>query len=211
MSNKKLKKVVLFIVEGPSDKQALEKIFQKIYADQDIVFKFTSGDLTSDKHSDVSNIEKRIYDIVLRLMNENKFRKSDILRIVQIVDTDGVFIPDEAIVEGESYHFFYTLENISCQEPGRVITRNAKKRTLLNHLMNVTEIRHIPYSVFFMSCNLDHALYNEQNLDKAKKIELADAFYKMFRGHEELFQSFLQERVSNGVPEDEPGGTRRAG
>ena len=33
------KKAVVFIVEGNSDKKALEKIFQKIYNHKDIVFK----------------------------------------------------------------------------------------------------------------------------------------------------------------------------
>ena len=34
------KKVVIFIVEGSSDKKALEKIFQKIYKHKNIVFKY---------------------------------------------------------------------------------------------------------------------------------------------------------------------------
>lgn len=33
------RKTVVFIVEGNSDKKALEKIFQKIYKRKDIVFK----------------------------------------------------------------------------------------------------------------------------------------------------------------------------
>jgi len=45
MAKKKVepKKVVIFIVEGSSDKKALEKIFQKIYKGRNIVFKFTDG------------------------------------------------------------------------------------------------------------------------------------------------------------------------
>ena len=43
MAGKKaqIKKAVIFIVEGNSDKQALERIFQKIYKTKNIVFKFT--------------------------------------------------------------------------------------------------------------------------------------------------------------------------
>ena len=42
------KKTVLFIVEGPSDKSALEKIFRTIYRrNKNIEFKFTQGDITS--------------------------------------------------------------------------------------------------------------------------------------------------------------------
>ena len=43
------RKTVLFIVEGPSDKEALEKIFKKIYKNErSIEFKFTNGDISSD-------------------------------------------------------------------------------------------------------------------------------------------------------------------
>ena len=41
------RKTVLFIVEGPSDKSALEKIFKKIYKrNRNIDFKFTDGDIS---------------------------------------------------------------------------------------------------------------------------------------------------------------------
>ena len=53
-----------FIVEGNSDKKALEKIFQKIYNHKDIVFKFMGGDITSDENVDKSNVEDIIYEKV---------------------------------------------------------------------------------------------------------------------------------------------------
>ena len=53
------RKTVLFIVEGSSDKAALEKIFKTIYrADKNIDFRFTDGDISSDQtflKSDVVN------------------------------------------------------------------------------------------------------------------------------------------------------------
>ena len=58
------KKTVVFIVEGNSDKKALEKIFQKIYNHKDIVFKFMGGDITSDENVDKSNVEDIIYEKV---------------------------------------------------------------------------------------------------------------------------------------------------
>ena len=44
------KKTVVFIVEGNSDKKALEKIFQKIYNHKDIVFKFMGGFVLNDRN-----------------------------------------------------------------------------------------------------------------------------------------------------------------
>ena len=51
-----------------------------------------------------------------------------------------------------------------------------------------------------MSCNLDHALYNELNLDKELKQEYADAFYERFIGKENKFIDFLNSDVVNGTP-----------
>ena len=43
------RKTVLFIVEGASDKSALEKIFKRIYRkDRTIEFRFTDGDISSN-------------------------------------------------------------------------------------------------------------------------------------------------------------------
>ena len=45
----KEKKTIIFIVEGSSDKAALENIFKKIYSrNKEIDFGFTNGDITSD-------------------------------------------------------------------------------------------------------------------------------------------------------------------
>jgi hypothetical protein len=52
-----------------------------------------------------------------------------------------------------------------------------------------------------MSCNLDHALYNEINLDEALKQEYADDFYEKFTGKEHLFPRFIELDVVNGVPD----------
>ena len=82
------KKAVVFIVEGNSDKKALEKIFQKIYQHKDIVFKFMDGDITSDENVNKSNVKDIIYNKVDEYRKYKKLFKSDILEIVHIFDTD---------------------------------------------------------------------------------------------------------------------------
>ena len=100
------RKTVLFIVEGPSDKTALEKIFKTIYKQsKNIAFKFTNGDISSDPTVTVSNVEDRINQIIRNFLDDKKLKRSDIFQVVQIFDMDGVFIPDEAIILGESYSF----------------------------------------------------------------------------------------------------------
>ncbi len=165
-----LKKVVLLLVEGFSDRHALKKIMQRIYMNRMIVFEVTKGDITSDKTVKKENVENVIKDIIKRHLSQSKYRKSDIWEIVHLIDTDGVFTPDSVAVEGDTKEFYYKPTTISCEKPERIIKRNADKRDILNHLLTVRDIGGIPYTAYYMSCNLDHVLYNEQNLNDDEKI-----------------------------------------
>lgn len=198
------KKTVIFIVEGSSDKKALEKIFQGIYRHKNVVFRFTDGDITSDEKTSKENVCDVIYKKVKNYIDENKLRKTDIWQIVQIFDTDGAYIPDSAAAKGESKGFVYTPTKIFCDNVQRIIERNQKKRDLMDYLLTVNTINGIPYTAYYMSSNLDHALYDQQNLEEGLKGEFADAFYEEFIGKEELFIEYLTNWVANGVPESFP-------
>jgi hypothetical protein len=71
----------------------------------------------------------------------------------------------------------------------------------MNYLLDLPNIKGIPYEKYFVSCNLDHALYNELNLDIDLKQEYADEFYEKFIGKEKLFIDYLKKDVVNGVPD----------
>lgn len=200
------KKTVLFIVEGPSDKTALEKIFKKIYRrSKNIVFKFTNGDISSDPDVDTKNVEDKIYDVIDRFVKDQKLQKSDIYQVVQIFDMDGAFIPGSAIFEGETYRFVYQDDGIYCKDIEKVKERNKKKSEIISFLLSIADIKDIPYEMYFLSCNLDHALYNERNLDPDKKQDYADAFYERFIGKEEKFIDYIKTDVVNGTPDSLPG------
>src|SRR5699024_8256045 len=102
------KKTVFFIVEGKTDKTALEKIFQAIYKNKNIRFEFTNGDVTSDDAINKNNVCEAIYNRVKCYKDYYKLKKTDIWQIVQIFDTDGTFIPETAIAEGETSNFIYS-------------------------------------------------------------------------------------------------------
>lgn len=195
------KKAVIFIVEGNSDKKALEKIFQRIYNHKDIVFKFMDGDITSDENVDKTNVEDIIYAKVDEYRKYKKLYKSDILEIVHIFDTDGTYISSEAIIKGETSHFVYSEKQISCKNVDTVKKRNENKSAMMDYLLSLDNIKGIRYIGYFMSSNLDHSLYNEQNLSDELKGEYADAFYEVFQGKEKLFVDFLNDEVANGVPD----------
>lgn len=197
------KKTVLFIVEGPSDKAALEKIFRKIYRNsKNIDFRFTGGDISSDEKTNTDNVCDKINEVVNEYLKSSKLIRSDIYQIVQLFDMDGAYIPESAIEIGASGKFTYSLTNIRCNHIERVKIRNERKIKLMDYLLRVAAIKAIPYEMYFMSCNLDHVLYNEQNLDPMQKQAYADKFYEYFMDKEKLFIDFLETDVSDNVPSE---------
>lgn len=203
------RKTVLFIVEGSSDKAALEKIFKAIYKkNKNIDFRFAHGDISSDENVTVENVCDKIYRIADEFMKDRKLKKSDIWQIVQIFDTDGAYIPEYAILWGDTSKFVYTLTNITCRDINKVKERNKRKKEIMDFLLAQDKIKSLPYEIYFMSCNLDHALYNKQNLEDDKKQGYADAFYEKFIGKEIKFIDFLQTDVVNGTPNSYLGSWR---
>lgn len=204
----KIRKTVFFIVEGNTDKTALEKIFKAIYKHRNIRFEFTNGDVTSDDSIDKSNVCEILYNKVKKYMDDNKLKKTDIWKIIQIFDTDGTYIPEAAVIDGESSKFVYSTTSIACKNVKNVKSRNSKKREMMDFLLSLPDINSIPYQCFFMSSNLDHALYNQQNLSDEDKKRYADAFYDKFLGVEKYFIDFLKLDAVNGVPDSFPASWR---
>lgn len=197
-------KVVIFIVEGATDKRALESIFRKIYRNRTVRFEFTHGDITSDETMCKQNVEDEIYQYVKSYMDINKIKKRDIWQIIQLFDMDGAYVDESRIVEGETREFFYTENEISCKNPEKILLRNEHKKELMDYLLSLREIKGIPYEGYYMSCNLDHALYGLMNLSDEEKKKQSDNFYSAFWEHPELFLPFLEKYVVNGVPKSFP-------
>lgn len=165
------KKVLFVIVEGKTDENALGAIFVKIYDTQAVFVKVTNGDITTAKSTTKGNIVIKIANLVKDYAIVNSLKHSDFCRIVHIVDTDGVFIPNSAIIEDKSVkNIIYTPTKIITSNKSDIEQRNSSKRAILNILLKKKTIWNIPYEVYYMSCNLDHVLYGQQNSsDKDKK------------------------------------------
>ena len=82
------------------------------------------------------------------------------------------------------------------------------KRELMDYLLTCGDIKGISYQCFYLSSNLDHALYNKLNLDEEAKAAYANVFYETFFDNEKYFIDFLNMQVVNGVPESFPASWR---
>ncbi|MCI9565564.1 MAG: hypothetical protein HFG30_06105 [Eubacterium sp.] len=203
-----MKKVVIFIVEGQTDKRTLEKIFKKIYRNKNIHYEVTDGDITTNDKININNVENEIFNLINAYLKDQKLKVSDVWQIVHIFDMDGAYIPDDNIIEGSSSKFVYSTTNISCNNIEKVKERNSKKRTIMDYLLKVSTIRNIPYKCYYLSSNLEHALYDKLNLSEEEKRDYADDSYDMFLDKEILFVEFLNKVVVNGVPDSFPSSWR---
>lgn len=188
------KKIVLVIVEGPSDASALERYFVKYFDSDRIVTKIIHGDITTDKNIDQSKIKAHLGSKVKSWIINDKFKKSDIDRIIHIVDMDGAYIDDSFIQLDESCKDpYYSLISIKTSNVENICNRNAQKRENINTLSTNTRgiCNGIPYKVYYMSCNLDHVLYNLQNANNKEKEENALEFSEKYIDNINEFVYFL--------------------
>ena len=97
------KKVVAVIVEGPSDENAIGGILKEYFSSEEVQFAVVHGDITSNEFTTVDNILIKIDEIIDEIKMKYGYHWEDFIKVIHIVDTDGVFTKDcvmEADIEG---------------------------------------------------------------------------------------------------------------
>lgn len=209
------KKIVLFLVEGKSDREALMPVLSELYdrIDSNIQVYFPilrqddeerGGDITSHFKSKPANIEKRIYEGFLeQFFDQEKIMPKDVHEVIQLVDTDGVYISDDAIVFEEDSQtdgqYYYDCNRIlvprACDvEYAR--DRNHRKRENLDYLVSLDTIKvkqkSVPYSIYYFSSNLDHFLHHNANMDPYDKRMAAGAFAGNYLNEDDGADQFVK-------------------
>lgn len=192
---KKAKKVILFLVEGASDLTSLEFI-DNINTDETIKFQITSGDITSKLNITPQNCREEINKILLSFLERSKLRKTDIIKIIHILDIDGVYIPEINIIEDKNIKkFLYTINGIVAPSKENVQRRNENKKQIVEKLLVTSKINSIPYEMYYMSCNLEHVLHDKlEDISEDEKKELANKFADRFYEKEIEFIDFINNK-----------------
>lgn len=188
----KTRKIILFIVEGVSDKTSLALILSKLVKNKNVQFQIVHGDITSNRYTTVTNVKTKIGEQVKKFMS-SVYRKSDILKVVHLIDTDGAYVDESYIKQGEVDTFIYSPECIEARNIDKVIQRNEKKKKIVNILSTTSKVlKDIDYCMYYFSCNLEHVLHNECNMDDDKKREVAENFADSFYNREDEFVKFIK-------------------
>ena len=163
------RKIVFVIVEGPSDDEALGVLLSKIYDKDSVYVHIMHGDITTQAGVNSSNIVSKVGNCVRQYAAQNHYKQADFKEIIHIVDMDGAYAPDSAVIEdAEAVKPVYSVTEIRTANPDGIISRNAKKRENIDRLKSTGQIWKLSYGIYYMSCNLDHALYQRKKKDKVR-------------------------------------------
>lgn len=186
------KKVIFIIVEGASDETALGVIFNKVFEPDTTYVHVIHGDITTRSNVSPNNIVAKIGNEVRKYAKEQFLSSKDFSQIIHIVDTDGAYIPDNCIVEDiDSIGTIYSEDCITAKNKNNIINRNFHKSQNLQRLSKTNYIWGIHYRVYYMSCNLDHALYGFLNLSDEEKESYAYEFALRYRNNIPEFRNFI--------------------
>lgn len=187
------KKIVFVIVEGPSDEEALAVILNRLYDKNTIYFHVMRKDITCTGNTSTFNILLKIGNEVRQYAKENHYKKTDFKEIIHIVDMDGAYIPEDCILKDTYKKPIYDLETIRTVNPAGIISRNLQKSSVLNKICSTPKIWDVSYHVFYMSCNLDHVLYNKLNSSDDEKEDDSYQFAKTYKDDLPAFLKFICE------------------
>lgn len=189
------RKIVLLIVEGPSDETALGILFTRILGRERVLVKTMRGDITTQVCSSPAAMTKRVDEIVKRYAKQNHFLASDFAEVVQITDTDGAFIPEENVIQdGSAEGHRYTDKYIYAEHAQSIIMRNKHKSANLKALVACCSVwQGIPYSIYYMSANLDHVLYNSPHNPDSRKENDAYKFAKEYKEKTNEFIKYISD------------------
>ena len=189
------KKIMLFIVEGPTDETSLSTVLSRIFSSDTVKFQVVHGDVLTRDFVAPDRIIAAVNEQI-KLFRGNIYKPSDFCKVVHLADTDGAFIPEDAVVaeavEGRQYPF-YTDTQILTPEPTNIIDRNARKRRNIAKLSSTGRVGGIPYSFYYFSCNLDHVLHGRNNLSEAEKIACSRDFDLQYADDPNAFIRFMKD------------------
>lgn len=92
----KRKQIILFIVEGVSEEEALGLGLSRIFVDKEVHIEVTYGDVTTSPGSNSGNIKAKVGNIVRKFAGQT-YKPKDFLKVIHVMDTDGAYLSDQYI------------------------------------------------------------------------------------------------------------------
>ncbi|WP_026907578.1 hypothetical protein [Paucisalibacillus globulus] len=195
------KRVVLLIVEGDCEETLLYDRLRDVYKQHEIRFDVQRGDIFFSFENSRTPIKNIVGDRVRQYLKERKFKESDIVSVLHIVDTDGCFISNNKVCVNESQteSTFYYLDKISVNseiQKQHIIQRNEKRSRNIRTMYTANSILNgkIPYRVYYFSRHLEHVIFNDPNPIGATKLEKVEEYI-------DCLQNPIEEELKKYMPD----------
>lgn len=198
MSSKQ-KKIILLFVEGESEQILLYDRLRRKFHQHDVRFRVERGDIFGNLRHPKRDIKAAINELVRQFLHRYRLKESDLLAVLQIMDTDGCFIDEDAVVidkpQGQGRRTFYTDKNILVLDESqrRSIAKRNELKSINTKIMMTTSYvlrSHIPYQLYFFSRALEHVLFDKPNPRSENKIHKVEQFVDQL---DEPLEQFLEQ------------------
>ena len=188
------RKIVFVIVEGPSDETALGIALNQVFDRESVHVHIMHGDITTRAGVDSQNIVAKVGNEVKVYATSNHYKPADFKQIIHIVDTDAAYLAEDKVLEDSAcVELSYQDDGIHTNDVSKVVARNKQKTDNLYRLRSCGNIWGVPYRVYYMSCNLDHVLYDKRNSTDEEKENDAYAFAKKYKNDVDAFMNYMCE------------------
>jgi hypothetical protein len=193
------KKVVLLLVEGSCEEVLLYNRLRSLFEQHNIRFHIQHGDILYDLERPEEPIKSVIGNAVNKFMIKSKFLMEDVFCVLHIIDMDGCFIRDDAIVIDDTQKELtvYHEDRISVpheKQKQQIAARNAERSNNINIMKTLNTILsgEINYRMYYFSRNLEHVLFKEPNPEKDMKYPNVERFIEQL---EMPIEDFLQDSM----------------
>lgn len=197
------KKVALVIVEGISDLTSIDRYLRMLKSGTGIVYHIVRGDITKKEGMARNTAKKTLGDAINKYIKNNTdgIKKKDIKEVVHIVDLDGTFIDSTLVIKDErAMDVIYGDEDIHYIYNEYLAEKNKQKAGVLDVLSSTDYMcKNLPYSIYFFSRNLEHALHgdNRSDISDADKRVLSETFAFKFREIGEFVEFINSEEIKS--------------
>ena len=189
------KKIVLVIVEGPSDDSALGVILNRLFDKNKVHIEIMYGDITTDLSIEPGDIAKALGEVVKRYADTMHFKQLHFQQVIHLIDMDGSYIPDDCVLENpDAEKPVYSLTGIQTAKRDLLLRRNKHKQSKIDRICGMQKVwGSIPYRAYYMSSNLDHVLYGKLNSSDEEKENDAYAFAKKYKDDIDGFLKYISD------------------
>jgi hypothetical protein len=197
------RKVVLIIVEGICDEHLLTGRLKELFKESNILVEVQHGDVMYDSNDGKKTpIKSKIGNIVTRFVKARKFRDSDMLAVLHIIDTDGCLIPDSDVtvdskIQGNTLYKPNQIVVSNDAQRNYIVSRNSERSRNIRTMNSIRKINKFPYRIYFFSRHLEHVLFNNQNPEEDGKFTAIDNFLKQLT---EPVEEFLKRHMPALTP-----------